>query len=429
MAKNEISKMAENTVAVSNAQIFEQIGEEIKSVRQQVYRNVNHQLIDLYWHVGRIVSEKVVVDGWGKKTIIELANYLKTLDSTPKGFSAPNISRMRQFFETYAKNEILSPLVRELPWTHNMVIINGTKNDEAREFYLKLAIKNQYTKTELYQIVNDMLFERWAIYNVENKELIENKPALKYVRDNYSLEFLDLPSGYSENDLELAIVDNLEKFLLEFGEYFTFVGRQYKLQVGNHDFFIDLLFYHRKLKCFVAVELKIGEFMHKHISQLDLYLEALDRDVKLPDENPSVGILLVATKDDVLVDYSISRTVSPTMVADYKLQLPDKDALRAKLHELGDLLAEDLPKVDDFAIENVVNPFAKLTPETQKVAKKIVKYVQKHGSIDSDAAHEIVGKSMRSAQRLLIEMSSLDLLKVVGSTRNRLYELGGAVIK
>jgi predicted nuclease of restriction endonuclease-like (RecB) superfamily len=427
MTKNEISKKTEKNVGKPDIEVFGQIATEIKRVRQKVYRDVNTDLIDLYWYVGRIVSEKVVVDGWGKSTISDLAKYLKTLDYTPNGFSAQNIWRMRQFYETYAKNEKLSTLLRELPWSHNTLILSGTKTDEAREFYLKLAIKNRYSFKELERQIDSMLFERWAIYNIENKELIERKPELAYVRDSYSLEFLNLPSDFKETELERAIEDNMEKFLLEFGGYFTFVGRQYKLQIGNHDFYIDLLFYHRKLRCFVAVELKIGRFAKTHLSQLDLYLEALDRDVKMEDERPSVGILLCAQKDDILVDYSLSRTISPAMVAEYELNLPNKEQLTAKLLEFGELLSSNLPEIEGFSTGHLDNPFSQLTPEVEVVAKKIVKHVKKHGSIDSDAAQEIMGKSLRSAQRLLIEMSSLDLLKVKGSTRGRMYEIGGAI--
>ena len=154
------------------------------------------------------------------------------------------------------------------------------------------------------------------------------------ILDSYVLEFLNLPEQYSENNLKKAIIGNLKNFILEFGKDFTFIGEEYRVQVGGQDFYIDLLFYNRALSCLVPIELKIGKFKPEHIGQLNFYLEALDRDVKKPNENPSVGVILCATKDDAVVEYALSRSMSPTMVADYTLQLPDKKLLEEKLREI-----------------------------------------------------------------------------------------------
>ena len=159
--------------------------------------------------------------------------------------------------------------------------------------------------------------------------------------DTYVLEFLDLPEQYTESNLKKAIIGNLKKFLLEFGKDFTFIGEEYRVQVGGQDFYIDLLFYNRTLSCLVPIELKIGKFKPEHIGQLNFYLEALDRDVKKPNENPSVGVILCATKDDAVVEYALSRSMSQTMVAEYTLQLPDKKLLENKLREIT-LLTDEL---------------------------------------------------------------------------------------
>lgn len=163
---------------------------------------------------------------------------------------------------------------------------------------------------------------------------------LTALRDAYVFEFLDLPESYKEKDLRGQIVSNLKDFILEFGKDFAFVGEEYRLQVGNTDFFIDLLFYSRVLSCLVAIELKIGIFKPEHLGQLNFYLEALDRDVKLPNENPSVGLILCTSKDDAVVEYALSRSLSPAMVADYTLHLPKKEILANKLRELADLADE-----------------------------------------------------------------------------------------
>jgi predicted nuclease of restriction endonuclease-like (RecB) superfamily len=259
-----------------------------------------------------------------------------------KGFSSQNIWRMKQFYETYKDNEKLSPLVREISWTHNVLIMTDAKTDEAREFYLTLTAKNNYSKRELERQLDSMLFERTMISDGKNKLTVAKNNSLTAMRDSYTLEFLNLPQIHKESELREAIVANLKDFILEFGQDFSFVGEEYKLQVGNSDFFVDLLFFNRELSCLVAIELKTGKFRPEHLGQLEFYLEALDRDVKKPNENPSVGLVLCATKDDTVVEYALSRSISPTLVADYKLHLPDKAILENKLRELRDFAESEL---------------------------------------------------------------------------------------
>jgi predicted nuclease of restriction endonuclease-like (RecB) superfamily len=248
---------------------------------------------------------------------------------------------MRQFYETYRGNEILSPLVREISWTNNMVILAGTKTDEAREFYLRLAIRDHYSKRELLRQIDAMLFERAMLSKETNRLVIARHPELAALRDSYVLEFMDLPKPHNESHLRDGIVSHLRDFILEFGRDFSFVGQEYRLQVGVTDFFVDLLFFHRGLSCLVAVELKIGRFKPEYLGQLDFYLEALDRDVRKPGENPSVGLVLCSAKDDAVVEYALSRSLSPALVAEYRLALPDKAILQDKLRELRDTGAVD----------------------------------------------------------------------------------------
>ena len=317
---------------------FDEILEIIDNARTRAMRAVNAELINMYWEIGAYISQKVEADGWGKSVVTEFSEFLRHRYPASKGFSAQNIWRMKQFYETYRGTEKLSPLVREISWTNNLLILTGCKTDEAREFYLRLCAANNYSKRELDRQISSMLFERTMLSDTKNKELLTRSGGLVALRDAYVFEFLDVKEPYKEKDLRKSIVANLRDFILEFGQDFTFVGEEYRIQVGNTDFFIDLLFYNRALSCLVAIELKVDKFRPEHLGQLNFYLEALDRDVRKPNENPSVGLILCTSKDDTVVEYALSRSMSPTMVADYTLHLPDKTLLENRLRELTQAL-------------------------------------------------------------------------------------------
>jgi predicted nuclease of restriction endonuclease-like (RecB) superfamily len=274
---------------------------------------------------------------WGKATIKEFAAFVQSKYVGISGFSASNIWRMRQFYETYCGNKILAPVVRELSWSHNLLIL-PLESVEKREFYLQVSSKNHYSKRELSRQIDSKLFERTMLSDEKNRLSIAKNQGLSSLRDRYVLEFLGLSDSHKENDLRKAIVDNLKSFLLEFGKDFTFIGDEYRVQVGNSDFFIDLLFYNRDLACLVAIELKIEKFKPEHLGQLEFYLEALDRNVKKPNENPSVGLILCSEKDDEVVEYALSRSMSPALIAEYQIHLPQKALLENKLRELREMV-------------------------------------------------------------------------------------------
>lgn len=321
---------------------YNDIIEMIEQAKNRVNAYVNRELIELYLTIGEYVSNKSVSDGWGKQTVKTLAEFLSKNYPDVKGFSAQNIWRMKQFYETYKDDEKLSPLVRELNWTNNLEIFSRAKSPEEREFYLRLAIREKYSKRELVRQIESCLFERVAISDTKKAlGLIPSAEQLSFIRDNYMLEFLSLPDGFKEKDLRKQIVSNLKQFILEFGKDFVFVGEEYRIQVGNEDFYIDLVFFHRELSCLVAFELKIDKFKPEYIGKMDFYLEALDRDVKKPKENPSIGVILCADKDDDVVEYALSRNISPTLVAEYKTKLIDKNILQRKLHEFYNLAQSD----------------------------------------------------------------------------------------
>jgi predicted nuclease of restriction endonuclease-like (RecB) superfamily len=314
---------------------FDEILRLIDAARARAVAAVNKELIDLYWTIGRHIAGKIAHDGWGKGTVESLAAYIQQRQPNARGFSAQNLWRMRQFYETYQARPELSPLVRELSWTHNLLIMSRSHRDEEREFYLRTAIRERWSKRELQRQLAGALFERVVLAPPKLAPALRelHPDAATVFRDSYLVEFLQLPPEHSESDLERALVEKLKQFLIELGRDFCFVGSQFALQVGGRDFAIDLVFFHRALNCLVAIDLKIDEFQPEHLGKLEFYLEALDRDVKKPHERPSIGVLLCATKDREVVEYALSRSMSPALVAEYQTRLPDKKLLEAKLHE------------------------------------------------------------------------------------------------
>ena len=318
---------------------FDAVVKLIRSARARAVAAVNTSLIDLYWQIGEHLSRKIAVREWGQGTVEELAAHIQKKQPGVTGFSAKNLWRMRQFYDTYIDSPILSALLRELPWTHNLMILSRCKRDDEREFYLRLATREKWTSRDLERQLNGALFERVALSPAKlSIPLAEQHPdAASVFRDSYLVEFLLLPTPHAEADLQRGLVSQLKEFLLELGRDFCFVGSQYPLQVGTKDFFLDLLFFHRGLNALVAIELKVAEFEPSHLGQLEFYLEALDRDVRKAHEQPSVGVLLCATKNAEVVEYALSRSMSPAVVSEYRTQLPDKQLLQAKLHEFYQL--------------------------------------------------------------------------------------------
>lgn len=315
--------------------VFTEIAALIQERRAKAVRTVNQQLIELYWEVGRILSEKVEKAGWGKAVIDRLANFLKQREPGLRGFSASNLWRMRQFYDVYRDDQILAPLVREIPWSSNLLILSQSKSTEEREFYLQATIKEKWSKRELERQLKGALFERVALGGpIVSPAVAQIHPAAADIfKDSYLVEFLDLPESHSEADLHHGLLRNLRRFLNELGRDFCFIGSEHPIQVGNQDFALDLLFFHRELNALVAIELKVGRFEPEHLGKLNFYLEALDRDIRKEHENPSIGLLLCAAKDDEVVEYALSRSLSPALVAEYQTKLPDKQLLKAKLHE------------------------------------------------------------------------------------------------
>jgi len=314
---------------------FSEVIKLIEAARQKSFQAVNTALIDLYWQIGETISRKVKNAEWGDGVVSQLADYIARTQPGLRGFTNRNLFRMRQFYEAYCDDAIVSPLVRQLPWTHNLIILSQSKHPEEREFYLRQTLQENWSKRELERQLKTALFERTVLSPPKVSPLVTQSypEGMNIFKDAYMVEFLGLPDGHSEADLHQGLVGQLKNFLIELGRDFCFVGSEYPLQVGGRDFALDLLFFHRGLNCLVAIELKVGRFEPEYLGKLAFYLEALDRDVRKPHEHPAIGVLLCASKDDEVVEYSLSRTLSPALIAEYQTQLPDKKLLREKLHE------------------------------------------------------------------------------------------------
>jgi predicted nuclease of restriction endonuclease-like (RecB) superfamily len=321
-----------STTAPSTAE-FDEVLRLIDDARARALTAVNIALMELYWALGEYISLRIEAEGWGEGTVKALAEHIAKRRRNVRGFSVQNLWRMRQFYETYGGHPKLSALLRELSWTHNLLIMGKCKRSDEREFYLRLAHDQQWQSRESERQINGALFERTVLSPTKlSAPLRELHPdAASIFRDSYLVEFVDLPPTHSEADLQRALVEQLKKFLIELGRDFCFVDSQYPIQVGGRDFALDLLFFNRALNALIAFELKVVEFEPEHLGKLQFYLEALDRDVKKPHEQPSIGVLLCATKNNEVVEYAMSRAMSPALVAEYQTRLPDKKLLRAKL--------------------------------------------------------------------------------------------------
>ncbi|RUA29139.1 MAG: DUF1016 domain-containing protein [Bacteroidetes bacterium] len=318
---------------------FVEIRQLINKAKNNAIKSVNKELISLYWDLGAYISLKVAKSEWGKSVVKNLSNYLKETEPELKGFSAQNLWRMKQFYEAYKDSAKLSTLSREIPWSHNMAILSSTNNNEEREFYIRLTIKEHLSFRELERQIDSGLYERALVSNGKLSAVLReiHPSASQIFKDSYVLDFLSLPKPFLEKDLRQGIIKNLKSFILEFGKDFTFVGEEYRIQVGNKDFFIDLVFYHRELQCLVAIDLKITDFKPEYLGKMEFYLEALDRDVKKDHEKPSVGIILCKNKDSKVVEYALSRSMSPALVSKYETELIDKKLLENKLDDFFEI--------------------------------------------------------------------------------------------
>jgi predicted nuclease of restriction endonuclease-like (RecB) superfamily len=303
---------------------LELIKSEIQSAKFQVVRSITREHIGLYWRIGKIIMEKQQEQGWGKSVVERISKDLQSDYAESSGYSARNLWDMRRFYARYATNEILRQLVAEIPWGQNLLILTKIKDDKEAEFYINATREYGWSRNVLLNQIKSKAYQRTLFGNKSHNfktALPEylSEQADEALKSEYNLEFLGLKEGVKESELENKMIAKIRDVIMEFGAGFAFLGNQYKIKLSNKEYFIDLLFFHRKLQCLVAVELKIGEFKPEYAGKLNFYLEVLDNTERTENENPSIGILLCAEKDSLEVEYALRTTNKPIGVAEYQL--------------------------------------------------------------------------------------------------------------
>jgi predicted nuclease of restriction endonuclease-like (RecB) superfamily len=298
------------------------IKERIYKSQYQALKKVNIELIDLYWSIGEDIVEKQKKLGWGKSVVEILSKDLQKEFPGVHGFSSANLWRMRKFFLAYNQSKKLAPMVREIGWSHNIAIFEKCKNDLEKEFYIRMTKKYGWSKNVLINYIEGKSYERYLINQTNFDKTLDkdySQQAKLAVKDTYNFDFLELGEAHLEREFELGLVNSIRIFLLEMGSEYAFIGNQFKVEVDESEFFIDLLLYHRKLNCLVAIELKVTEFKPEYAGKMQFYLAALDEKVKQEHENPTIGIIICKTKQRTIVEYTLKQTNSPMGVAEYSL--------------------------------------------------------------------------------------------------------------
>ena len=315
-------------------QLLADVKERIRSAQYAALKAVNTELVGLYWDLGRMIVERQVGETWGKSVVEKLSADLQREFPAVGGFSASNLWRMKAFFELYREDEKLAPLVREIAWAHNLAIMSKCKDPLEREFYLRMTRKFGWSKNVLIHQIDNQSYEKSLLGQTNFDQTLT--PALRAqaklaVKDEYTFDFLELDAAHSERELERALIAKIEDFLRAMGGLFAFMGSQYRLEVDGREFFVDLLLFHRRLRCLVAIELKVGDFQPEFVGKMQFYLATLDRQVRQADENPSIGIILCKEKSRTIVEYTLHDANKPIGVATYEITRTLPKALKGQL--------------------------------------------------------------------------------------------------
>lgn len=320
-------------------QIIETIKGQIKGAQYQAALNVNRELIMLYYHIGKVINEHKT---WGNKFIENLAADIRLSFPNVKGYSVRNLKYMAKFAETYPDETFVQQAVAQIPWGHTVVLLDKFSDSTVRNWYIEKTIENGWSRNVLIHQIESDLYARQVlagkIANFENRLASpQSELALQTMKDPYIFDFIPFSEDMMERDIENALVKDITKLLLELGTGFAFLGNQYHINVGGDDFYIDLLFYNLNLRCYVVIELKTGEFKPEYAGQLNFYLSAVDGILKRPDDNPSIGLLLCKSKNDLVAEYALKDMSKPIGVSEYKITscLPDD-------------LSKQLPSVEDI---------------------------------------------------------------------------------
>jgi len=303
-------------------ELLQTIKRRIRSAQYDALKAVNKELIGLYWDIGKMIVERQGKEGWGKSVVEHLSKDLQKEFAGLQGFSSQNLWRMRQLYLIYKDDEKLSPMVREIGWSQNLIIFMRCKDVLEREFYIRMTKKYGWTKSVLTLKIEGKTYENMLIgqtnFDKTIPEVIKNQAKLA-VKDEYTFGFLELGEDHSERELEQAILSRMDKFLREMGGTLAFVGSQYRLEVSDKEYFIDILLYHRHLKSLIALELKVGAFLPEYVGKMQFYLAVLDDKVRAEGENPSIGIIICKEKDRAIVEYTLKESNKPIGVAEYKV--------------------------------------------------------------------------------------------------------------
>lgn len=323
---------------------FLEVKSRIRDAQYEAMKIVNTHLINLYWELGKMIVEKQELFNWGKSVVENLSVDLQKEFPGVQGFSKSNLWSMSQFYLQYNGNEFLQPLVGEISWSKHIVIMTKCKDVQERRFYILTTKKFGWTKDVLINQIENKSFEKFLLNQTNFDSTVPEKikdQAKLAVKDSYSFDFLELGNEHSEHELEIELVKNIRKFLLEMGTNFAFIGNQFKVTAGETDFFIDLLLYHRVLKCLVAIELKVGDFKPEYKGKMEFYLNILNDKIKLDGENDSIGIIICKDKNRAIVEYAIKTSQHPIGVATYNISsmlpesyrnlLPDAEAIADRI--------------------------------------------------------------------------------------------------
>jgi predicted nuclease of restriction endonuclease-like (RecB) superfamily len=324
----------------SYTELVAAIKQRVRAAQYEALRAVNKELVTLYWDIGRMIQERQSTERWGRSVVERLAADLRAEFPGIVGFSASNLWRMKLFVETYAAFEKLAPLVREIGWSHNLIILERCKDPLEREFYLRMTRKFGWSKNVLIHQIENQSYEKTLLNQTNFDSTVS--PAIRAqaklaVKDEYLFDFLELHKEHAERELERALVARVEDFLRTMGGLFAFVGSQFRLEVDEKEYFIDLLLFHRRLKCLIAVELKVGEFEPEFVGKMQFYLAALDDTVREAGENPSIGIILCKEKRRTIVEYALRDARKPIGVATYRLVRRLPKALQGQLPSPADI--------------------------------------------------------------------------------------------
>jgi predicted nuclease of restriction endonuclease-like (RecB) superfamily len=326
-------------------EVLEAIKSQIRSAQIKAAITVNREMILLYWNIGREILKRQNEQGWGAKVIERLSKDLKSTFPALKGFSRTNLLYMRAFAEAYPDEQIVQQLAGQIPWFHNCTIIDKIKDPAERLWYVQQTTRNGWSRSILSLQIENKLYQRQgkALTNFDTTLPPDRSDlARETLKDPYVFDFLSVGDEAQERAIENELVKHIERFLLELGAGFAFVGRQVPLQVGSQDYYLDLLFYHLRLRCFVVIELKATEFKPEHAGKLNFYLSAVDDLLRHPDDKPSIGILLCKSKDSVVAEYALRDVNKPISVSEWKDTLTKvlPEPLQAQLPTIEDLEAE-----------------------------------------------------------------------------------------